>query len=110
MARAEQIYLGTENRVVRELTRNGAPLSDHDKDAITRVQAWFSDTVCLDTDNATDPIEYADGSITMQPGLIAGLEAGEITVHLTVFDHDHDQGLAWGSFPAEVQDWPKCEG
>jgi Flp pilus assembly protein TadB len=67
------IYLGRENRLVRELTRARAALSADDKAAITRVQAWFSDTVCLDTDEATDPISYTGGVVTMQPGLASTL-------------------------------------
>ena len=109
MARAEKIYIGAENRMVRELTRAGSALSAEDKAAITRVQAWISDTICLDTDEAADPIVYADGIVTMQPGLVDGLEAGEYTVHFRIFDPDHATGLAWGSFEAEAVVWPTCE-
>ena len=109
MARAEKIYIGAENRIVRELTRSGAVLSAEDKSAITKVQAWIGESVCLDTDEAAHPIEYADGIVTMQPGIVAGLEPGEYTVHFRVFDPDHATGLAWGSFEAEAVQWPACE-
>lgn len=109
MARMEKIYLGRENRLVRELTRAGAVLGTADKEAITRVQAWINDEHCLDTDNPAHPIEYDDGVVTMQAGLVAGLEPGEATIHLTVYDPEHSDGLAWGSFEAEVLPWPTCE-
>ena len=109
MARGEKIYVGAENRTVRELTKAGQTLTEDEKLAVLRVQAWFSDTVCLDTDNATDPISYEDGKVTMQAGLASGLSAGESTVYLTVFDAEHTTGLAWGSFSVEIIDWPKCE-
>ena len=108
MARSETIYLGRENRLVRELTRAGSALSDSDQAAITRVQAHIG-TTCLDTDEATDPISYTGGVVTMQPGLASTLEAGESTCYLTVYDNDHADGLAWGSFPVEIIDWPTCE-
>lgn len=108
MARAESIYLGRENRLVRELTRAGQPLSPDDQAAITRVTAHIG-TVCLDTAEATDPIEYTGGIVTMQPGLVADLEPGESECHLTIHDNAHATGLAWGSFPVEIIAWPSCE-
>ncbi len=109
MAKGEKIYLGAENRIVRELTKNKQSLPEEEKLAVLRVQAWITDTVCLDTQNVDDPISYDDGKVTMQPGLLAGLEPGDATIHLTIFDAEHVTGLAWGSFPAEIIDWPKCE-
>ena len=108
MARSEQIYLGRQNRLVRELTRAGQPLGPADKAAITRVTAHIG-PVCLDTDNPAHPITYADGVVTMQPGLIENLPPGETECHLAAYDPDHPHGLAWGSFPVEVLDWPNCE-
>ena len=108
MARAEKIYIGAENRIVRELTRAGQPLSADDKAAITKVHAWIGETVCLDSTEVTDPISYDDGKVTMQLGLL-DLEPGEYTIHLRVFDPAHSTGLAWGSFEAEAVLWPTCE-
>ncbi len=109
MSRAETIYIGAENRIVRELTRDRSSLSDGDKDSITRVQAWINESLCLDTANPAHQIAYDDGKVTMQLGLVAGLKPGRVTIHLTVFDADHEQGLAWDDFRAKIVTWPKCE-
>ena len=109
MARSEQIYLGRQNRLVRELTRAGQPLGPADKAAITRVTAHIG-PVCLDSADPAHPITYADGVVTMQPGLVDGLPIGETECHLAIHDPGNEpHGLAWGSFPVEVVDWPKCE-
>ena len=108
MARSEKVFLGRENRLVRELTRAGQPLGPDDKSAITRVQAHIG-TTCLDTDDPADPITYADGKITMQLGLVTTLEPGTPDCHLTIHDPVHPLGLAWGSFPLEIILWPNCE-
>lgn len=109
MARMEKIYLQRGNRIRRELTRDGESLSSNDKSAISRVQAWINESVCLDTDNADDPIEYADGYVTIQGGLASGLVEGTYEVKLTVYDLENPEGLAWGSFQVEVVSWPVCE-
>ena len=109
MARGEKIYIGAENRTVRELTKAGQALTTDEKAAVLRVQAWINNNICLDTEDATHPISYDDGKVTMQAGLIEGLEAGAATIYLTVFDAEHTTGLAWGSFSVEIIDWPKCE-
>ena len=107
MARSETIYLGAENRIVRELTRAGQALSAGDKAAITKVQAYIGE-LCLDT-TTSDLISYADGQVTMQWGLVPdGLEPGEHVCRLRVFDAAHATGLAFGEFPVQVVAWPDC--
>lgn len=108
MARAEKVYIGLDNRTVRELTKDGESLSSDDKDAISKVQAYIGDLVCIDTTVTDDPISYSDGEVTMQLGLVSGIEAGTHTVYLTVYDTNNDNGLAWGSFQVEIVDWPTC--
>lgn len=105
---SERVYLERDNTIVRELLKNGSPLSSSDKTAITRVQAWFDDDVCLDTDDEDGTIEYdsSTGYVTIQAGNVSGLENGKHTVKLTVFDSENTNGLAWGSWVAHIRDWP----
>ena len=103
----EIAYIGRANAIVRELQAQDAPIDAATADAITRVVLRFG-PYCIDSDVAGDPISYADGRVTLQLGLVPGLEQGVYTARMTVYDAANPEGLAWGEFRVRVLPWEAC--
>lgn len=104
----EQAWIGHENVTRRILRAGGAELKPDQKAAITRVVAQIG-SHCLDTDEQADPIEYDDGTVDMQIGLIEGINAGTKTVRMVAYSQDTPNGKAWGEFRVRIHEWDVCD-
>ena len=105
----EHAWIGRANTIRRVLRADSGDLDGDQQAAITRVVARV-DGLCLDTDEASDPIEYADGVVEIQLGLVPGITPGFKAVRLIVYDAETPEGKAWGEFRVRVHDaWEDCE-
>ena len=104
----EHAWINRANTIRRVLRAASNDLDDDQQAAITRVVAYV-DGHCLDTDDVADPIEYADGVVDMQLGLVQGITPGFKTVRLIVYDAETPEGKAWGEFRVRVHAWEGCE-
>ena len=104
----EQAWINRANTIRRVLRADSGDLDGDQQAAITRVVARV-DGHCLDTDEAADPIEYSDGAVEMQLGLVPGITPGFKTVRLVVYDAETPEGKAWGEFRVRVHAWEGCE-
>ena len=103
----EQAWINRANTIRRVLRDASGDLDRTQQAAITRVVARV-DGHCLDTYKAADPIEYSDGAVEMQLGLVPGITPGFKTVRLSVYDAETPEGKAWGEFRVRVQKWEDC--
>ena len=104
----EQAWINHANTIRRVLRAASDDLDSTQQAAVTRVVARIGGT-CIDTDVAADPIEYSDGAVEMQLGLVPGITPGFKTVRLVVYDAETPEGKAWGEFRVRVHAWEGCE-
>ena len=104
----EHAWINRANTIRRVLRADSGDLDSDQQAAITRVVACVNGH-CLDTDEAADPIEYADGVVEMQLGLVPGIKPGFKIVRLIVYDTETPEGKAWGEFRVRVHAWEDCE-
>lgn len=100
----EYAYIGRDNIIRRALLIDGVALTNIEKAAVERVTLKLGQ-YCLDTDDSDDPIEYVDGVVNIQVGLIPELKRGTYTAEMTVYDTVYTNGKAWGSFTVLVEEW-----
>lgn len=108
MVADEYAYIGRDNIIRRVLLIDGDALSVAQKAAITKVTVKIG-PYCLDTTASEDPIEYSDGTVEIQVGLIPTIKRGMYTAEVTAFDATMPNGKAWGSFTVWVDTWDACD-
>ena len=104
----EFVYLNRANTITRRLLDSGEPLTVQQQQAILRAQIHIGGH-CIDTEELGDPIQYEDGKVLAQLGLIEGLQPGQYTARITAFDAVKTEGVAWGQFEVTVLPW-ECGG
>jgi len=100
----EYAYIGRDNVIRRTLLIDGKELTEGQKTAVQRVTVKIG-PYCLDTDESDDPIEYDDGVVNIQIGLVEDIKRGYYTAKITVYDTVYVNGKAWGSFTVFVENW-----
>lgn len=86
-------FIGRGNARDITLTQDAAPVTN---DVVTRVVLYLGG-FCLDTAEATDPIELIENNtkIRLQLGLWGSAAPGTVEGHLIVYQAAYPDGLAW---------------
>lgn len=77
--------------------------------AVTRAILRFG-AYCLDSDDSEHEIELAQGAtaVNVRIGLVPDIEPGTYHGHLTVYDSEHPNGIAWEYVRVKVEPWGVC--
>lgn len=109
--RTEVIYLGHDNRIdliLKADSGGDGAFAAVDLTGVTRMTATFGNVTIESTNQAGDPIRWAQGGyITGEVRCDFGEEAisaGEYRVPLVVYDTANPDGIVWVRLPIQVVD------